>query len=1092
MKAFFTSNHAHQFNPLASRLIMIVFMMAYACIVQAQSSGYIYLHKKALDEGSSPNFNFSLTGGGSSFGTLTVNDKADVIDAYDLGASHGTSGSNSGNGQLWAVTGSDNTGNPHDAEGTIYMRAAGTAAWVSTGVSGKSVDGAAYNQVVRITAANKAYLYTFGGSDNQIYDPANHSGVNLRDIAWGGGTTVAVDANGNVIKYTGTYANNSDSWINLSTASGLTADIRVIDIVPSTQQIVVQADNGTVYTMNSNGTGLATLSFPTNGGDPQQAEIAVDDNGNIYAVFKETVIFNEGDFVFSYNSATSSWTFEPQTRELKGLTAGVGGQVWGTNTLGGTARNSIYSRTTEGGMNWLDDERVRTSFVSNSMMIPIQPGTYTLAETVPAGWDINEIKVYDPTTNSTVDAAGSKATIRVAAGEVVHVLFTNQLITTTTISNSCTLQYVQNFGSGTPQFGNAFTGTTPYHYVASTRPQDGYYTLEKDVTDWFTPGSEITADHTPDAIDGGNGYLLVVNASYGKDEFYRQRVTGLVVGQQYQISFWAANVSPDNPIQPNVLFGIANVNTGNFIGSVNTGDITSTTWQQYSFAFTAPTTTADLVFRNNSIGGEGNDIAIDDITLNAAPPMVSAINGPSVACSNTGATYTFTNTTAGGAWSVSPASRATINASTGVLTPVANATGQATVTYSVTSAGGCVSTATKDITINNMCAGAPVSIAGNVFNDANGLNDNTVNGPGTNAGGLNVIVYNNTTGKIQAITALPSSGVYSFSGLPGGDDYSVVITTNTATAGNTAPIPTVALPASWTTTGEHVGTTAGSDGNPDGILTLGVLSANVAQVNFGIERLPTADNKTGTNQANPGGMNRAPTPTLTGSDPEDGIYTGVSLTNTIIINSLPSAATGTLYYNGALVTAGQTILGYDPSLLTIDPADGAVTPSFTYRQVDAAGKASAPATVTVPFIVAPDLTPIIFARPSTQYGTTNFTVVVELYELFSVPTSGTITVKITRDSKVTLTFPAGATSVGSKMVQNGAWTFSASDPSFYVLTTTQAVAAGGKLAFGLNGVLTPNATSGVLTMTSVIVAGSGGELRIDNNSDADKIDYFQK
>ena len=66
---------------------------------------------------------------------------------------------------------------------------------------------------------------------------------------------------------------------------------------------------------------------------------------------------------------------------------------------------------------------------------------------------------------------------------------------------------------------------------------------------------------------------------------------------------------------------------------------------------------------------------------------------------------------------------------------------------------------------------------------------------------------------------------------------------------------------------------------------------------------------------------------------------------------LPDPATmGLLYYNGVLVTAGQIITNYDPTLLTIDPVDGALSAVFTVASVDAAGKVDpTPATVTVPF-----------------------------------------------------------------------------------------------------------------------------------------------
>ena len=140
-----------------------------------------------------------------------------------------------------------------------------------------------------------------------------------------------------------------------------------------------------------------------------------------------------------------------------------------------------------------------------------------------------------------------------------------------------------------------------------------------------------------------------------------------------------------------------------------------------------------------------------------------------------------------------------------------------------------------------------------------------------------------------------------------------------------------------------------------------------------------------------------------------------------------------------------------------------------------------------------DLTPVLYARPSSTYNTKPISVVVEVYELNGAPTHGPIVVKLNKDPKTSLSFSPRASSVGGITVQNSAWSFdSDSDEDYYVLTSTQAIAAGDVLAFGLTGNLKPGATSGSLTFTGVLGPGSGGEVLITNNSDADKIDFFQQ
>ena len=111
-------------------------------------------------------------------------------------------------------------------------------------------------------------------------------------------------------------------------------------------------------------------------------------------------------------------------------------------------------------------------------------------------------------------------------------------------------------------------------------------------------------------------------------------------------------------------------------------------------------------------------------------------------------------------------------------------------------------------------------------------------------------------------------------------------------------------------------------------------AGDVTDVDFGIEQPPTADDVTADLLQNPGGTTTVPVPDLTAaiSDPEDGTPT------TIVIETL--ATNGTLYYNGAPVTAGQVIPNFDPALLTLDPNDGDVTAMFTYSTIDAAGEKS--------------------------------------------------------------------------------------------------------------------------------------------------------
>ncbi|GAB4021578.1 sialate O-acetylesterase [Spirosoma koreense] len=140
----------------------------------------------------------------------------------------------------------------------------------------------------------------------------------------------------------------------------------------------------------------------------------------------------------------------------------------------------------------------------------------------------------------------------------------------------------------------------------------------------------------------------------------------------------------------------------------------------------------------------------------------------------------------------------------------------------------------------------------------------------------------------------------------------------------------------------------------------------------------------------------------------------------------------------------------------------------------------------------PDLTPIMYTQPSTQTGTTNFGVVGEIYEVNSVATNGLITLKVNKDPRIKLSLNPMATSINGRSVQNSAWMLDSNgNNSYYIITTNQVIAGGGKLSFGLNGVLTAGTTTGALSVSVVIVAGSGGEVNAENNTITNKIDYFQ-
>lgn len=673
-------------------ILVVVAALSFLLPVQsiAQSKGYIYITKKTINENSSLDFSFVLkNSGGSTIKSFTLNDKDSFyVNVYDLGAGHGT-----GAGELWAVAGAsiqDPSGNP---SGTVYRRQEGSSTWSSTGVTATAIDGAGLNQFFYVRSSD-VYYYNNGTSTRIFNNGTSHNGrtVDATDVAYGGGK-VAVVAGSRLYLYTGNLTN--DNWTDITSITGKSA-VRVD--IDNTGSNIYYVSGSRVYKYNisSGNNSQVGGALPSS----NNTDVAVDDNGTVYALV-------DGGSAGVYSYSGSSWTLEPEGRGVKRITGGPAGQAWGMAHLGNFAE-TIYNRVTDntGTHLWQDDERVRNSSSrnGNAIMIEVSPGTYTVKETLPnTNWELGRYNIYDPSGNTTANTTNQTATINVAAGEVVNVEYINEKLNPKEVDNSnCERSILQSFdaGNGTNQFGTGTFGNplegTAYHYYNTNQPQDGYYYIVKSLntSNWFSNGGGIS-DHT-----GNNGYFLMVNASYAKDEFYRQRITGLTGLLTYRIEFYVANVSSTVEIQPNIRFGMQTLD-GVIFGDSTTGEILGDGWRRFSVSFTVPdgVTTADLFLRNENIGGVGNDLAIDDIALNPIPTpldnnQISPQTTPNLCI---GTTYQFYNSVTGGTWSSSDPTVATIDV-TGKVT--IKKTGDVKFTYTYVNNIYCVSTAASDISIH--------------------------------------------------------------------------------------------------------------------------------------------------------------------------------------------------------------------------------------------------------------------------------------------------------------------------------------------------------------------------------------------------------
>ncbi|MDP9048207.1 MAG: gliding motility-associated C-terminal domain-containing protein [Bacteroidota bacterium] len=223
----------------------------------------------------------------------------------------------------------------------------------------------------------------------------------------------------------------------------------------------------------------------------------------------------------------------------------------------------------------------------------------------------------------------------------------------------------ETFGAGTtfgvgPPLPN---GITTLQYNGDIcGGDDGTYTLLTSMgssckgATWQT----INHDHTGDK----NGYMMIINAAIDPSVFFTYRVQGnkLCPNTTYQFAAWIMNILRDLPktqgySQPNITFRIETPG-GKILKTYNTGDIPASiqpVWQQYGTFFTSPSDGSDVIVKmiNNGNGGNGNDLALDDITFSPCGPLIqtgfTAI-GDTIShqqCVNQSLSYTLVSAQAG-------------------------------------------------------------------------------------------------------------------------------------------------------------------------------------------------------------------------------------------------------------------------------------------------------------------------------------------------------------------------------------------------------------------------------------------------------------
>lgn len=242
-----------------------------------------------------------------------------------------------------------------------------------------------------------------------------------------------------------------------------------------------------------------------------------------------------------------------------------------------------------------------------------------------------------------------------------------------------------------------------------------------------------------------------------------------------------------------------------------------------------------------------------------------------------------------------------------------------------------------------------LAISGKVFNDVDGIG-NGINGQGTNAGGLFVLLVDNSTNTTLAETSVNADGTYTLLRSQGGAFTTVLSSQSVAVGTNLGSTYASSLPTGWVNTGENLGASTANDGTPNGILSLGNVTANVTNANFGIEQPPVAGSGTANGGTTPSGTNQATVPASTftsttpSSDPT--AVTGIRITQ------FPTGATsivvnGTTYTTANVAALTALVIPTDANgnptvTITVDPtATTSTTVTIPFKAIDAAGKESA-------------------------------------------------------------------------------------------------------------------------------------------------------
>lgn len=145
--------------------------------------------------------------------------------------------------------------------------------------------------------------------------------------------------------------------------------------------------------------------------------------------------------------------------------------------------------------------------------------------------------------------------------------------------------------------------------------------------------------------------------------------------------------------------------------------------------------------------------------------------------------------------------------------------------------------------------------------------------------------------------------------------------------------------------------------------------------------------------------------------------------------------------------------------------------------------------------LCPDLSPIMTILPGNIAGFSQVQVAIEVTELNTIDTDGSlIVVRMPSDPRLAFVWDVALTMSALKPVQNANWNYLGDNGIVHTWTyngPNLIINGGAKSALGFHSYYDPQATDGNTTLTVTIIPFSGGECQITNNTDSERLVYFQ-